>query len=212
MERDHPGLFRETCARTKGSRSARTRYEQTAGARVRRNARCAALASGAAAADREPLARDGQRRLWIMVDIVSMQALRALIPSTIPRGDEINLDSTVVGFGLSITIAVARAVAAPAWSWRKTGLATTLVIMAALLLGWFYAVVGATRSDLATGSVRRSQNASPIASGPGVALRTLHRRANPTPQASTSARDLNSASLHKIAAFLRGSGKGRRVE
>src|SRR5688572_24907510 len=46
-----------------------------------------------------------------------------------------------------------------------------------------YAVVDATGSDLATGSGRRSQNASPIASGPGVALRTLHRRSNPTPQA-----------------------------
>ena len=41
----------------------------------------------------------------LAVAILSMQALRTLIPATIPRVDEIGLDRTVLGFGLFITIA-----------------------------------------------------------------------------------------------------------
>ncbi len=37
--------------------------------------------------------------------MLSMQALRTLVPATIPRVDEIGLDGTVLGFGLFITIA-----------------------------------------------------------------------------------------------------------
>jgi putative ABC transport system permease protein len=97
--------------------------------------------------------------------ILSMQALRTLVPSTIPRVDEIGLDPTVLGFGLTITIACglffglapatrgARADLLPGLThggrgvpgsspvrWRhglvvaQTGLATMLVVMAALLL------------------------------------------------------------------------------
>ena len=94
-----------------------------------------------------------------------MQALRTLIPATIPRVDEIGLDGTVLGFGLFITIACglffgmapatrgARANLLSALTqsgrgvlgssregWRhglvvaQTGLATMLVVLAALLL------------------------------------------------------------------------------
>ena len=94
-----------------------------------------------------------------------MQALRTLIPATIPRVDEIGLDLTVLGFGLFITIACglffgmapasrgARANLLSALTqsgrgvlgssrerWRhglvvaQTGLATMLVVLAALLL------------------------------------------------------------------------------
>jgi putative ABC transport system permease protein len=96
---------------------------------------------------------------------LSMQALRTLIPGTIPRVDEIGLDGTVLVFGLLITTACgvffgmapalrgARAGLLPALTqngkgalgpshqmWRQglvvaqTGLATMLVVMAALLL------------------------------------------------------------------------------
>jgi putative ABC transport system permease protein len=41
----------------------------------------------------------------LTVAICSMQALRALIPATIPRVDEIGLDGSVLGFGLFITVA-----------------------------------------------------------------------------------------------------------
>ncbi len=37
--------------------------------------------------------------------MLSMQALRPLVPATIPRVDEIGLDTTVLGFGLFITMA-----------------------------------------------------------------------------------------------------------
>jgi putative ABC transport system permease protein len=96
---------------------------------------------------------------------LSMQALRTLIPATMPRVDEIRLDGTVLVFGLFITTACgvffgmapasrgARASLLPALTqngngaigpshqlWRhgllitQTGLATMLVVMAALLL------------------------------------------------------------------------------
>jgi len=96
---------------------------------------------------------------------LSMQALRTLIPATIPRADEIRLDGTILAFGLFITTASgvffgmapairgARASLLPALTqngkgaigpshhlWRRglvvaqTGLATMLVVMAALLL------------------------------------------------------------------------------
>jgi putative ABC transport system permease protein len=101
----------------------------------------------------------------LTVAILSMQALRTLVPATIPRVDEIRLDGTVLGFGLFITIAcglffgmapVTRGARANLLSalaqngrgalgssreaWRQglvvaqTGLATMLVVMAALLL------------------------------------------------------------------------------
>jgi len=101
----------------------------------------------------------------LTVAILSMQALRTLIPATIPRVDEIGLDRTVLGFGLFITIAcglfsgmapATRGARANLLStltqsgrgvlgssrklWRhglvvaQTGLATMLVVMAALLL------------------------------------------------------------------------------
>ena len=101
----------------------------------------------------------------LTVAILSMQALRTLIPPTIPRVDEIGLDRTVLGFGLFITIACglffgmapatrgARANLLSALTqsgrgvlgssrevWRhglvvaQTGLATMLVVIAALLL------------------------------------------------------------------------------
>jgi putative ABC transport system permease protein len=41
----------------------------------------------------------------LTVAILSIQALRSLIPATIPRVDEIRLDATVLGFGLFITMA-----------------------------------------------------------------------------------------------------------
>ncbi|MGH9374029.1 MAG: ABC transporter permease, partial [Vicinamibacterales bacterium] len=41
----------------------------------------------------------------LTVAVLSMQALRTLVPATIPRVDEIRLDGTVLGFGLFITIA-----------------------------------------------------------------------------------------------------------
>ena len=41
----------------------------------------------------------------LTVAILSMQALRTLIPATIPRVDEIRLDGPVLGFGLFLTIA-----------------------------------------------------------------------------------------------------------
>jgi predicted permease len=95
----------------------------------------------------------------------SMQPLRSLIPAAIPRGDEIRLDGTVLGFGLLVTTACglffgmvpalrgarhnlltglsqnARGVMGPVHQrWRhalvvaQTGLATALVVLAALLL------------------------------------------------------------------------------
>jgi predicted permease len=101
----------------------------------------------------------------LTVAIFSMQALRRLIPATIPRIDEIGLDATVLGFGLLITMAcgvffgmvpasrAARVNLLPALTqsgrgilgssreaWRhglvvtQTGLATMLVVLAALLL------------------------------------------------------------------------------
>jgi putative ABC transport system permease protein len=101
----------------------------------------------------------------LTVAILSIQALRKLIPATIPRVDEIGLDWTVLGFGLFITIAcgvffgmapATRGARVNLWSaltqsgrgvlgssrerWRhglvvaQTGLATMLVVMAALLL------------------------------------------------------------------------------
>jgi predicted permease len=101
----------------------------------------------------------------LMLAVVSMQALRALIPATVPRIDEIRLDGTVLVFGFFITIAcglffgvapagrAARANLLPSLTqsgrgvlgssrkfWRQglvvaqTGLATALVIVAALLL------------------------------------------------------------------------------
>jgi putative ABC transport system permease protein len=101
----------------------------------------------------------------LMVAMLSMQALRTLIPATIPRVDEIGLDGTVLGFGLLITMACglflgmtpatrgARANLLPALTgsgrgvlgssreaWRhglvvaQTGLATMLVVLAALLV------------------------------------------------------------------------------
>lgn len=101
----------------------------------------------------------------VTVAVISMQALRTLIPATIPRVDEIGLDWTVLGFGLFITIGCglffglapatrgARANLLPALThngrgvlgssrerWRhglvvaQTGLATMLVVMAALLI------------------------------------------------------------------------------
>ena len=97
--------------------------------------------------------------------VLSMQALRTLVPATVPRVDEIRLDGTVLGFGLLITIAcgvffgmapVTRGARANLLSaltqsgrgvlgssrelWRhglvvaQTGLATILVVIAALLL------------------------------------------------------------------------------
>ena len=101
----------------------------------------------------------------VTVAIFSMPALRALIPATIPRTDEIGLDATILGFGLLITMAcgvffgmvpasrAARVNLLPALTqsgrgilgssreaWRhglvvaQTGLATMLVVLAALLL------------------------------------------------------------------------------
>ena len=101
----------------------------------------------------------------LTVAILSMQALRTLIPPTIPRGDEIGLDGTVLGFGLFTTIACGLffgMVPAARWAranplaaitqsgrgvlgssreaWRhglvvaQMGLATMLVVLAALLL------------------------------------------------------------------------------
>ena len=100
----------------------------------------------------------------LTVAMLSMQALRTLIPATLPRVDEIGLDGTVLGFGLIITIACGlffgmapvtrgtRANLLPALTesgrgdlgssrevWRhglvvaQTGLATMLVVVAALL-------------------------------------------------------------------------------
>ena len=96
--------------------------------------------------------------------VLSLQALRGLIPASVPRVDEIRLDGTVLGFGMFITIACgvffgmapitrgARAnllsaltqsgkgVAGSRAVWRnglvvaQTGFATALVVMAALLL------------------------------------------------------------------------------
>ena len=94
-----------------------------------------------------------------------MQALRALIPATIPRVDEIRLDGTVLVFGLFITTACgvffgmapalrgarvnllstltqngSGAIGPSRQMWRhglvvtQSGLATMLVVMAALLL------------------------------------------------------------------------------
>jgi putative ABC transport system permease protein len=101
----------------------------------------------------------------LTVAVLSMEALRALVPATIPRADEIGLDRAVLGFGLFITIAcglffgmvpatrAAKANLLPALAqggrgilgsprevWRhglvvaQTGLATMLVVLAALLL------------------------------------------------------------------------------
>jgi putative ABC transport system permease protein len=100
----------------------------------------------------------------LTVAIPSLHALRTLIPATIPRADEIRLDGTVLGFGLCITIACglffgmapasrgARANLLSALTqggrgvfgssrelWHglvvaQTGLATMLVVLAALLL------------------------------------------------------------------------------
>jgi putative ABC transport system permease protein len=101
----------------------------------------------------------------LTVAVFSMQALRALIPATIPRVDEIRLDAAVLGFGLLITIAcgvffgmvpAARGARPNLLSammqggrgilgssrepWRhglvvaQTGVATALVVVAALLL------------------------------------------------------------------------------
>src|SRR4029453_9547533 len=101
----------------------------------------------------------------ITVAGLSMEALRTLIPATIPRVDEIRLDGTVLFFGLFITTACgvffgmvpalrgARANLLPGLTqngkgaigpshqrWRhgllvaQTGLATMLVVVAALLL------------------------------------------------------------------------------
>ena len=101
----------------------------------------------------------------LAVAMLSMPALRTLIPATIPRVDEIGLDGTVLGFGLFITIAcglffgmapAARGARANLLSaltqsgrgvlgssregWRhglvvaQTGLATMLVVLAALLM------------------------------------------------------------------------------
>ena len=101
----------------------------------------------------------------VTLGVVSMHALRALIPPTIPRVEEIGLDTTVLGFGLFLTVGCglffgmvpavrgARAnllsaltqggrgvVGSSRERWRhglvvaQTGLATMLVVMAALLL------------------------------------------------------------------------------
>lgn len=101
----------------------------------------------------------------LIVAAVSMQALRTIVPATIPRANEIRLDGTVLAFGLLMTTACgvlfglapamrgARASLLPALTqngkaaigpshqlWRsalvvaQTGLATMLVVMAALLL------------------------------------------------------------------------------
>lgn len=101
----------------------------------------------------------------LAIAVFSTQALRNLIPATIPRVDEIELDATVLGFGLLITMACgvffgivparrgARTNLLPALTqngrgvlgssrdvWRhglvvaQTALATTLVIVGALLL------------------------------------------------------------------------------
>jgi putative ABC transport system permease protein len=104
----------------------------------------------------------------LTVAMLSMEALRSLIPATVPRAAEIRLDAAVLGFGLFITMACgllfgmapatrgARAELLPALAqsgrglpgssrgvWRhglvvaQTGLATMLVILAALLLQSF---------------------------------------------------------------------------
>jgi putative ABC transport system permease protein len=101
----------------------------------------------------------------LAVAILSMHALRTLIPATIPRVDEVDLDWTVLGFGLLITIACGlffgmvpathgaranllstlthsggRVLGSSRERWRhvlvvaQTGLATMLVVLAALLL------------------------------------------------------------------------------
>src|SRR5262245_43960 len=101
----------------------------------------------------------------LAVAALSMQALRTIVPATIPRVDEIRLDGTVLVFGLVITTACgvffglapamrgARLSLVPALAqngngaigpshqrWRhglvvaQTGLATMLVVVAALLL------------------------------------------------------------------------------
>ena len=96
--------------------------------------------------------------------VFSLQALRGLIPASVPRVDEIRLDGTVLGFGLFITLAcgvffgmtpITRGARVNLLSeltqtgkgapgsravWRnglvvaQTGFATALVVMAALLL------------------------------------------------------------------------------
>jgi putative ABC transport system permease protein len=101
----------------------------------------------------------------ISVAVLSMTALRTLVPATIPRVNEIGIDATVLTFGLVVTIGCglffgmapvtrgARANLLPALTasgrgvlgssrelWRhglvvaQTGLATMLVVMAALLV------------------------------------------------------------------------------
>jgi putative ABC transport system permease protein len=101
----------------------------------------------------------------LTVAMLSLPALRTLIPTTIPRGDEIGPDGTVLGFGLFITMACGLFFGmAPATHgartnllsgltqsgrgvlgssrevWRnglvvaQTGLATMLVVLAALLM------------------------------------------------------------------------------
>lgn len=101
----------------------------------------------------------------LTVAFLSMQALRTLIPASVPRVDEIRLDGTVLGFGLLITIACGvffgltpaargartdllstltqsgKGIAGSSREWwrhglviAQTGLATALVVLAALLL------------------------------------------------------------------------------
>jgi putative ABC transport system permease protein len=101
----------------------------------------------------------------LSVAFLSMQALRTLIPASVPRVDEIRLDGTVLAFGTLITIACGvffgmtpaargartdllstltqsgKGIAGSSREWwrhglviAQTGLATALVVLAALLL------------------------------------------------------------------------------
>ena len=142
----------------------------------------------------------------LTVAMLSMQALRTLIPATIPRADEIGFDGTVLGFGLCITSACgvffgmapascgARANLLSALTqsgkgvlgssrelWRhglviaQTGLATMLVVLAALLLQSLVRLQQVPLGFEPDGVITARLNVPPVAYPDAAATLAFHR-------------------------------------
>ncbi|MGH9370811.1 MAG: FtsX-like permease family protein, partial [Vicinamibacterales bacterium] len=168
--------------------------------------------------------------------VLSMRALRTLIPPTIPRVEEIALDTTVLGFGLFITVACGlffgmvpaargaradllsaltqsgRGVLGPSRElWRhglvvaQTGLATTLVVMAALLLQSLVRLQQVPLGFESSGVMTARLSVPPVKYPSAAATLAFHRRLLESLEALPSVRAVG---LITSAPFAPGARRG----
>ena len=168
-----------------------------------------------------------------------MQALRSLIPPTIPRVDEIGLDPTVLGFGLFTTVACGlffgmvpaargaradllsaltqsgRGVLGPSRElWRhglvvaQTGLATMLVVMAALLLQSLVRLQQVPLGFESSGVITARLSVPPVTYPNAAATLAFHRRLLESLESLPSVR---AAGLMTSAPFGPGVRRGVRL-